>query len=102
MSLAVLVMICLTTAGVGTAPPWVFSYAWITSAATPAVSGADSLVPPNARNAVGLPARLLQSPYIDVSVEQSAQPSSPGATTSTVPPAESKPPELNELMLLFR
>jgi hypothetical protein len=46
MSCAVLMMICFTKAGVGLLPLWVLRYAWMIKAASPAVSGEDSLVPP--------------------------------------------------------
>src|SRR5690348_3385799 len=48
-SVAVLVMIRSTSAGDGVAPPWVFRYASMTSAAVAAVSGQDALVPPAAQ-----------------------------------------------------
>ena len=53
---------CLTSAGVGAVPPCVFRYAWMTSAATPAVSGADWLVPPKDWTGDGSPVGLPQSP----------------------------------------
>ena len=46
MSVALLKMIRRTTAGVGLWPPCDWRKAWMTSAATPEVSGVDSLVPP--------------------------------------------------------
>ena len=54
-------MICFTTAGEGLAPWWVLRYAWITSAASPAVRGAASLVPPVSWKGVGSPLRFVQS-----------------------------------------
>lgn len=89
---------CLTCAGVGAVPWCVFSYAWMTSAATPAVSGEDWLVPPNDWTGDGLPARLAQSPNSSRFVEHNAQSDSPGATTSIVRPRWSKPDELSELI----
>src|SRR5882757_11225332 len=53
-SVAVLMMICFTSAGEGSAPRWVLRYAWMTRAASPAVSGDDSLVPPKIWKADGL------------------------------------------------
>ena len=72
----------------------------MTSAAAPAVSGADSLVPPVCCDRAGWPARSAHSLYIAVSVEHSAQLSSPGATSEMVEPSCGKPLELSELMLL--
>ena len=72
----------------------------MTSAAAPAVSGADSLVPPLSCTALALPLKSVQSAYMSMSVEHSAQPSSPGATNEIVVPSCSKPLELSELMLL--
>ncbi len=48
MSVALLVRISLTRAGVGLVPLCVSAYAWMTSAAAPATIGHDSLVPPKA------------------------------------------------------
>src|ERR1700759_4927459 len=89
---------CLTTAGDGAVPPCVFSYAWMTSAATPAVSGEDWLVPPNDWTGDGLPARLAQPPNSSRFVEHSAQSDSPGATTSIVRTRWSKPDDPSELI----
>jgi hypothetical protein len=83
----VLVMICLTSAGDGRRPWWVFAYASMTSAAVPAVSGADSLVPP-----------LTPSP-LAAGLSTAVQFRSPGATRSTVRALCVMPPELSELML---
>src|SRR6201996_8784205 len=88
----------LTWAGVGAVPRCVFSYAWMTSAATPAVIGEDWLVPPNDWTGDGLPARLAQPPNSSRFVEHNAQSDSPGATTSIVRPRWSKPDELSELI----
>jgi hypothetical protein len=52
-SRAVPVMICLISAGDGELPWWLPRYAWMTSAAVAAVSGADSLVPPKDSRSVG-------------------------------------------------
>src|SRR6201999_3759159 len=51
---------CLTAAGAGRAPWCAFAYAWITSAAAPATSGADWLVPPLSSTGDGLPRKLTQ------------------------------------------
>ena len=83
---------CLTSAGVGAVPRCVFSYAWMTSAVTPAVIGEDWLVPPNDWTGDGAPVRLAQPPNSSWFVEHSAQSDSPGATTSIVRPRWSKPP----------
>ena len=88
---------CLTSAGVGAVPRCVLSYAWMTSAATPAVIGEDWLVPPNDWTGDGAPVRLAQPPNSSWFVEHSAQSDSPGATTSIVRPRWSKPDELSEL-----
>ena len=72
----------------------------MTSAATPAVSGAASLVPPCSSTGAGWPEKLVQSAYFAGSAVHSAQLRSPGATTSTVAPFWAKPPELSPLMLL--
>ena len=74
----------------------------MTRAATPAVSGADSLVPPPPRTGVGWPAKLTHSAHNAVSVEHRTQLSSPGATRSMTDPVWLKPLELNELMLSLR
>ena len=50
-----------TRSGVGLAPWWLSRYAWITSAAAPAVSGADWLVPPNCWIGDGSPLLSVQS-----------------------------------------
>ena len=55
-----LTRICLTSAGVGVAPPWVFAYAWMTSAAAPATNGEDSLVPPLSSMSEDWPRKLTQ------------------------------------------
>src|SRR5262249_2282214 len=52
-SVAVLTMIRSTSAGDGSAPWWCCAYACITSAAVPAVSAADALVPPAAWRGCG-------------------------------------------------
>src|ERR1035437_10966037 len=105
-SVAVPVMICSTTIGEGFLPWWVLRYAWITNAASPAVSGADSLVPPVHSMDEGSPAALVQSAKARGLVwlgVQSAQPESPGATTSAVRgPSSVKTAELMEAMLLSR
>ena len=71
----------------------------MTSAATPAVSGDDSLVPPNSSMPAG-PAgvwKLVQFVNSVVFVEHKAQPDSPGATVSgTRGPLMLKPPELKD------
>ncbi len=103
-SVAVLTMIRSTSAGDGAAPPWVFSYAWMTSAAVPEVSGADALVPPAAQIGGGLlPWSMSAQPKnAAVSLLHSDQPRSPGATTSTVCGLNSvTPSELSAVMLLF-
>src|ERR1700761_6772725 len=101
-SVAVLMMICLTSAGDGSTPRWVLRYAWITRAASPAVSGEDSLVPPNTSMGDGLPLKSLHSWNRSVFVEHSDQPESPGATTSTVRAlCCAKPAELNADRLLL-
>ena len=50
-----------TRFAVGLAPWWVSRYAWMTSAAAPAVSGADWLVPPNCWIGDGSPLLSVQS-----------------------------------------
>ena len=72
----------------------------MTSAATPAVSGDASLVPPWSSIDAGLPLKSVQSTYWGSGLH-SAQFRSPGATTSTVEPDWVKPAEDNALMLLF-
>ena len=98
MSSVLEVISCLTCAGVGAVPRCVFSYAWMTRAATPAVSGEDWLVPPNDWTGDGSPVRLPQAPNSSRFVDHSAQSDSPGATTSIVRPRWSKPDELSELI----
>src|SRR3984957_18466598 len=71
----------------------------MSSAAAPDTNGADSLVPPASSKSLGSPSSLTHSEYMSVFASQEAQPWSPGATRSTVPPASSNPAELNELML---
>ncbi len=93
-------MICLTTAGDGRLPLWACWYAWMTRAATPAVSGAASLVPPSRLTSEALPAKLLHAENSLRLGVQSVQFRSPGATTSTVFPSWVNPPELRPLMLL--
>src|SRR5580698_3397283 len=100
-SVAVPVMICLTTAGDGLSPWWVFRYAWMTSAASPAVSGEDWLVPPKSWIGDGPPASLVHSSYSVRSGVHRAQPSSPGAITSGTRPCWVVPPELRPEMLLL-
>src|SRR3954471_14821271 len=74
----------------------------MTSAASPAVSGEDSLVPPNNWNGDGLRLKSVHSVNISTFEEHRAQPESPGATTSTVRAScWAKPPELNAEMLLL-
>src|SRR5262249_25763999 len=89
---------CLTSAGLGGVPRCVFSYAWMTSAATPDVIGADWLVPPKDWTGDAAPGRLAQPPNSAWCVEHSAQSDSPGATRSLVRPRWSKPDELSELI----
>src|SRR5256884_9293174 len=84
---------CLTCAGVGAVPWCDFSYAWMTSAATPAVSGEDWLVPPNDSTGAGLPARLGDPPNPSRVVEHNAQPDPPGAAARKRRPPESNPHE---------
>src|ERR1041385_3167237 len=99
-SVALLTMICLTSAALGRTPPWVFSYAWMTSAAAPAVSGDDWLVPPNSWMLDGRPTLFRQPAYSAGLAVHTAQPRSPGATTSTVcGPNCVKPPEDRPEML---
>src|SRR5579872_1412185 len=90
MSAAVLVRICLTSAGDGELPWCVRAFASITSAAAAEVNGADSLVPPKAWIGDGADGerKLLQNPWsmMAVLVEHKAQFRSPGATRSTVRP----------------
>src|SRR5215472_14584353 len=103
-SVAVLTMTRLTSAGDGSAPWWFSAYASITSAAVPAVSAADALVPPAAMRGCGEAPRSgsAQPRNTVVSGLHSAQPASPGATTSTVCGLNSvMPPELSAEMLLF-
>src|ERR1041384_4168089 len=91
----------LTSDGAGRTPLWVFSYASMTSAAAPAVSGDDWLVPPKFWIPDGEPLSAEHSSYLSRSGVQSAQPRSPGATRSgTVLPCVT-PPELIAEMLLF-
>src|SRR6202012_5423759 len=80
-SVAVPSRICLTIAGVGLSPLCVFRYASITSAAAPAMNGADSLVPPNASVSALVGQELVTSGL------QAASPPYPGATRSTTLPA---------------
>jgi hypothetical protein len=85
MSVALLKMICRTMSGVGDLLPCALRYASMTRAATPAVSGADSLVPPKPSRPIELPPLAFsQSVYVEMSVEQSAQFKSPGAMTSGI------------------
>src|ERR1700756_5779444 len=81
-TVAELIRIFLTRAGEGVLPLWVLRYAWMTSAATPAVSGEDSLVPPNCSMGDGAGGvwKFVQSVNSATFVEHSAQPRSPGAT----------------------
>src|SRR5579875_3062528 len=95
------VMMSLTTAGDGSAPPCALAYAWMTRAAVPAVSGEASLVPPVSSTDAGLPKKFVQAAYRFGNGLHSAQFRSPGATTSTVRPFCAKPAELRPLMLLF-
>src|SRR5580704_3207488 len=103
-SVALLTMICSTSAGDGAAPPWAFWYASMTSAAVPDVSGAEALVPPAAQIAGGwLPWSMSAQPKnAVVSLLHSDQPRSPGATTSTVCGLNwVTPSEDSAVMLLF-
>ena len=50
-----------TSAGDGLRPPCVLRYAWMTSAASPAVTGAASLVPPKNSIGDGTPLKFVQS-----------------------------------------
>ena len=78
---------CLTSAGDGDAPWWYVRYAWMTSAAAPAVTGDDSLVPPKSAIGVGWPLKFTHWVKMAVLAEHSAQSASPGATRSgTCPP----------------
>src|SRR5262249_15627228 len=72
-SVALLVMICLTSAALGRTPPCVLSYAWMTRAAAPAVSGDDSLVPPKSWMLDGRPALLRQPENCVAPAVQTAQ-----------------------------
>ena len=90
-----------TSAGVGRTPSCVSSYAWMTSAAAPAVSGEDWLVPPKSWIGDGSPLSLAHSSYRSVLGVHNAQPESPGATRSGTPPAWVTPPELRPEMLLL-
>src|SRR5690242_7129929 len=94
-------MICLTTAGDGLAPWWVFRYAWMTRAASPAVSGDDWLVPPKSWIDAGAPLSSVHSSYSAVFGVQRAQPRSPGAATSGTRPCCVVPPEFRLEMLLL-
>src|SRR5262245_32417628 len=97
-------MICLTSAGDGSAPPCVFAYACNTSAAVPDVSGADALVPPAAQIGGGLApwSMAAQPKNFAVSLLHRDHPRSPGATTLTVAGLNSVvPSELSAVMLLF-
>jgi hypothetical protein len=104
----VLVMIFLTIAGEGDAPRCVLRYAWMTSAATPAVSGADWLVPPNGwmserppRQYVQLAKRCTTVPsMVVVLLSQAAQSVSPGVEMSMVRPACVIPADESAEMLL--
>src|SRR3569833_2241431 len=74
----------------------------MSSAASPAVSGEDSLAPPNNWNADGVRLKSVHSGNLSTFEEHSAHPESPGATTSTVRAScWAKPPELNAEMLLL-
>ena len=82
-----------TVAGDGLWPECVARYAEMTSAAAPAISGEDSLVPPDWSICCGPP----------VSVSQAIQFRSPGATRLTVPLPdwEYPPDEMLEMLLLI-
>ena len=58
----------------------------MTSAAAPAVSGDDWLVPPLSSMSEALPTKLAQSENSARFASQDAKLRSPGATRSTVPP----------------
>ena len=73
----------------------------MTSAAAPATSGADSLVPPDSSTGEALPRKLTQSAYSATSGVQEANERSPGATRSRVRPAWVYPPLESALMLLL-
>ena len=100
-SVAVDSRICFTTAGEGVSPPCAFRYAWMTSAAAPATSGAASLVPPDSSTGEALPRKLTQSAYSATSAVQEEKDRSPGATRSRVRPSWVNPPLESELMLSF-
>src|SRR5260370_37166722 len=93
-------MIYFTIDGLGWWTWWLAAYAWMTSEATPAVSGEDTLVPPESSTAAGRPKKSVQAANFAGFGVHSAQFRSPGATTSTVRPSWAKPPELSPLMLL--
>src|SRR3569833_1380139 len=74
----------------------------MTRAASPAVSGEDSLVPPKIWKAEGFTLKSVQSVKRSILDEHSDQPESPGATTSTLRASCcAKPPELRAEMLLL-
>jgi hypothetical protein len=100
---AVLTMIRSTRAGDGTAPPWVFLYASMTSAAVAEVSGADALVPPAAQIGGGLApwSMSAQPKKAVVLLLHSDQPRSPGATTSTVCGLNSVMPSEDSAVMLL-
>ena len=74
----------------------------MTRAATPAVSGADSLVPPPSMTGVGWPAKLVQSAYSAVFGGAQRPVQLARGDEPKDRPVWVKPLELNELMLLFR
>ena len=71
----------------------------MTSAATPATNGADSLVRPLSSMSEGWPRKLTHPANSVALASQEAKLMSPGATRSMVRPVWSNPPELSELML---
>ena len=84
-SVAVLIRICLTSAGVGVAPPWVWRYAWMTSGrgARPRTA-TTRWCRRSARRRTAGPLKLTQSTNSRASASHEAKLRSPGATRSTV------------------
>ena len=96
-----LVRICFTRAGVGEAPWCVLRYAWITSAAAPAVSGAALLVPPLFSTSEGWLWKFVQLGEGRAGVAGGESEVARRDEIDASPPVWVNPPELSELMLSF-
>src|SRR6516225_10603721 len=96
MSVAVDVRIARTSAGLGLVAWCAARYAWMTSAAAPAMSGEDSLVPPVSW--IGWPAQSVKAG----DRVHGTQLRSPGATRPTVVSSWANPADENDEMLLLR